>query len=57
MSEITSRVPGVLALLGCGNPEIGAAHPHHHPRFSIDERVLPIGVEVGLRAIDRLVAK
>ena len=45
-------VPGTLALLGCGNVEAGIIHPHHHPGFDIDERVLPIGVEIALRFVD-----
>jgi amidohydrolase len=49
--EVLAKVPGALVLLGCGNKEIGADFPHHHPRFSIDERVLPIGVELFLECI------
>lgn len=45
-------VPGTLALLGCGNADAGIVHPHHHPGFDIDERVLPIGVEIALRFVD-----
>ncbi len=57
MGEVLSRVPGALALLGAGNPEIGADHPHHHPSFAIDERVLPIGVELGIQAIQALLGE
>jgi amidohydrolase len=53
---VQARVPGALALLGCGNPEIGASFPHHHPRFAIDERVLPVGVEIALRYVERELA-
>jgi amidohydrolase len=49
--EVLAKVPGALVLLGCGNKEIGADFPHHHPRFSIDERVLPIGVELALECV------
>lgn len=42
--------PGAFLLLGCRNEEKGAVWPHHHPRFNIDEDVLPLGVEVMVRA-------
>ncbi len=32
------------------NEEEGITHPHHHPRFDIDERSLQNGVRVFLRA-------
>lgn len=50
--EIVQRVPGALVLLGAGNPEIGADFAHHHPRFKIDERVMAIGLELGLRTVE-----
>jgi amidohydrolase len=31
------RVPGCFILVGAGNSEQGVVHPHHHPRFDIDE--------------------
>jgi amidohydrolase len=49
---IHERVPGVIAFLGCGAVD-GSSFPHHHPQFDIDERVLPIGVEVALRFVAR----
>jgi amidohydrolase len=50
--EVLDKVPGALVLLGCGNKELGADFPHHHPRFTIDERVLPIGVELFLQCVN-----
>jgi len=44
------RVPGCYFLLGAGDPTSGISAPHHHPDFDIDERCLPIGVEVLARA-------
>ena len=32
--------PGVFAFIGVRNEEIDAVHPHHHPKFNIDEDVL-----------------
>lgn len=37
------RVPGAYLFLGIRNPEAGATWPHHHPRFTVDEQVLPLG--------------
>jgi amidohydrolase len=51
--EVLDQVPGSLVLLGCGAPGGGTVFPHHHPRFNIDERVLPIGVQLALEFIDR----
>jgi amidohydrolase len=46
---ILERVPGAMILLGCGNALLDRTYPHHHPRFDIDERVLPLGVELMAR--------
>lgn len=43
------RCPGVLALLGIRNPEVGSGEEHHNPRFDIDEAVLVPGVEMTVR--------
>ena len=32
------------------DPASGAVAPHHHPEFDIDERCLPVGVEVMTRS-------
>lgn len=31
------HVPGCFMLVGAGNQDKGVIHPHHHPRFDIDE--------------------
>jgi len=36
--------PGTFLFIGAGNPDKGAVYPHHHPRFTIDEDALAIGV-------------
>ena len=46
MSFFLDRIPGVFFFLGARNEAIGACFPHHHPRFDIDEAVLPLGVEL-----------
>lgn len=48
------RVPACYVFLGAGNPEKGAGFPHHHPRFDIDEDVLPVGVVLLTAAALRL---
>lgn len=45
------RAPGCYFLLGGGNRGAGISAPHHHPEFDLDERCLPIGVEVLLRSV------
>lgn len=44
------KVPGAFLFLGCASGT-QAAPPHHSPHFLIDERALPLGVEVLYRAI------
>ena len=43
-SAYQQRAPGVFAFVGAGNAEAGIVHPHHHPRFQVDERSLEIGL-------------
>lgn len=42
-SYFMEKAPGVLALVGCGNPAKQANYPHHHPNFNIDEDALEYG--------------
>jgi amidohydrolase len=56
MSYVLERVPGVFVMIGHRNESIDAHYPHHHPRFNIDERSLPIGVEFLNRMVDRYFA-
>ncbi len=35
--------PGAFVFLGARNAERDCCHPHHHPRFNVDEDVLPLG--------------
>jgi amidohydrolase len=53
---VLDRVPGAMLLLGAGNPEVGAAFPHHHPRFDIDERALAVGAEIALGFVERFLS-
>jgi amidohydrolase len=51
------KAPGMFLFLGIGNPETGAAFPHHHPKFDMDESALITGVEVMVRAALKLQGK
>lgn len=42
----TERVPGAIAWIGVRDEALGIVHPLHHPRFAVDEAVIPIGVEL-----------
>lgn len=37
------KVPGAFVFLGAGNTDKQCHYPHHHPRFNIDEDMLPWG--------------
>lgn len=47
------KVPGAFFRLGIRNEERGIVHPYHSSLFDIDEEVLPFGVEMFVRIIDR----
>ena len=38
--------PGTFAFVGCGNADIGATFPNHHPSFVMDEAALPLGTAI-----------
>lgn len=45
MSHFLYQVPGCFAFVGSARPD-GTSHPHHSPRFDIEEAALPIAVEL-----------
>jgi amidohydrolase len=51
MAYFLERVPGCYFFLGTRNEARGLVHPHHSPRFDIDESALPIGVEIMTRVV------
>jgi amidohydrolase len=51
---LAERVPGCYLLVGAGGEEAGATFSHHHPRLTIDERSLGIGLRVLLAGLQRL---
>ena len=42
-SDFMVDAPGVFVFLGTRNPQKNCIHPHHHPKFDIDEDVLTLG--------------
>jgi len=46
MSLWLQEAPGTYFFLGAGNAEKGMDYPHHHPKFDIDDSVLPLAVEL-----------
>ncbi len=48
-SDFLNKTPGAFTFIGVNNPAAGSDYPHHHPKFTIDEEVLPIGVELHVR--------
>lgn len=46
MASFLRLVPGAFFFLGAGNAAVGAAYPHHHPNFELDEAALPLGVQI-----------
>ncbi len=53
-SAYLTRVPGAYFNVGAGNAEAGITAPHHHPRFTVDERSLITGVRMLAGAAVRL---
>ncbi|HEY6332951.1 MAG TPA: amidohydrolase [Blastocatellia bacterium] len=53
MSYFLDRVPGCYFFLGTRNEARGLVHPHHSPKFDIDESALSTGVEIMTRAVLR----
>ena len=45
------KVPGAVVRLGCRNEAEGIKYPAHSPWFDLDERAMPLGVELFLSAI------
>ena len=45
-SEYLHRVPGCFFFVGSRNEAKGLVHPHHSPRFDVDEDALSLGVRL-----------
>ena len=46
MSLYLERVPGCFAFVGLRNEKRGIVHPHHHPKFDMDEECLAVGTDL-----------
>lgn len=49
--------PGTFFNVGAGNLEKGIVYPHHHPKFTIDEDSLPVGVEAFVNIVLKTLGK
>lgn len=45
-SAYQQKVPGCFIFIGARNEELSIDQPHHHPKFTIDEKALPLGVRL-----------
>jgi amidohydrolase len=52
-SAYQQEAPGTFFFIGAGRAVDGAVHPHHHPKFDIDERALETGVRIFVEAARR----
>jgi metal-dependent amidase/aminoacylase/carboxypeptidase family protein len=53
-SAFQQMAPGSFFMVGAGNQEKGIVYPHHHPRFTIDEEALPMGMKAFVQAAFKL---
>lgn len=51
MSFFLEGAPGCYFFAGSSNEGTGKTFTHHHPKFDIDEQVLPIGAETLVRTV------
>lgn len=55
-SDYLVHAPGAFAFVGINNPKTKSDYPHHHPKFTIDEGSLPIGVELHVKTALKLLS-
>ncbi len=55
-SEVLLRVPGCYFFVGSRNEAQGKVHPHHSPRFDVDEAALPIALRMLVGVATRYLA-
>ncbi|MEZ4666610.1 MAG: peptidase dimerization domain-containing protein [Anaerolineae bacterium] len=51
VSYMMDEIPGMFFFVGAANSEQGITFGHHHPRFNIDENVLPLAVSLMFAAV------
>ncbi len=52
-SAFQQKAPGTFIFVGAARPIDGAVHPHHHPKFDVDERAFENGVRIFVEAATR----
>lgn len=50
-------IPGTFVWLGVRNEAEGRIYPVHHPKFDVNDQILPSAVKVGCRAAFRLLSR
>ncbi|UOF89299.1 M20 family metallopeptidase [Fodinisporobacter ferrooxydans] len=53
-SAFQQKAPGTYFNIGARNPDKGSDFPHHHPRFTVDEDALEIGIKMFINAALKL---
>lgn len=56
MAYYLQRVPGAFFFLGAAPEQEQLTFPHHHPKFQLDERAVPLGMELFLRCVEQCLA-
>jgi amidohydrolase len=56
-SAFQQKAPGTFFITGAGNQEKGITYPHHHPRFTIDEDALELGVKMFVHSAFKLLSE
>lgn len=56
-SAFQQKAPGTFFFVGAARPVDGAVHPHHHPKFDVDERAFENGVRILVEAAMRYCAE
>lgn len=51
---IIDRIPGAMLLIGAGQKVDGKIHPHHHPKFDIDEKAMTLAIAALFETIKAL---
>ncbi len=57
MALFLDKIPGCYYLFGAQHQDPDRVYPHHHTKFDIDERVLPVAVELGYRVINEVLRR
>lgn len=57
MALFLDEIPGCYYLFGAQHQDPERVYPHHHNKFDIDDRVLPVAVELGYRVINEVLRR